>query len=117
MKTAHRLLLLVLAAPLALAAVLIGAYSVNAVSAEYTMQRFYAIEPNTPRESVVRSLGQPDRIRECGKHLWWGNDANYRGENLGQCVTEERYEYFLTAFGVGYTSSGLVISKYHYVSE
>ena len=117
MKPAHRLLLFALATPLALVAVLLGVWVVNAMSAEYTMQRFYAVEPNATRESVVRSLGKPDRVRECGKHLWWGNDTNCKGENLGQCVTEERYEYFLTAFGVGYTREGRVISKYHYVSE
>lgn len=62
-------------------------------------------------------MGRPDVVRTCGKNLWWGDDSQYRGLNDGRCVTEERYEYFLTAYGVGYSADGRVVSKYRYFSE
>ena len=46
-----------------------------------------------------------------------GGDGDYLGRNDGVCVTEDRYEYFLSAWGVGYTADGRAVSKYHYFSE
>jgi hypothetical protein len=48
---------------------------------------------------------------------WWGGDGDYLGRNEGVRVTEDRYEYFLSAWGVGYTADGRAVSKYHYFSE
>lgn len=79
--------------------------------------KFDAIVEGASRASVVQSLGQPSQARPCGASLWWGDDAHYRGKNDGSCVTEERYEYFLVSFGVGYSANGVVVSKYRYVSE
>jgi|GEM_PF-5667773 len=45
-------------------------------------------------------MGEPDTTRPCGKNLWWGGDGNYFGHNDGTCVSEDRYEYFLSAWGV-----------------
>lgn len=78
---------------------------------------FKAITEGDSRSLVVAALGTPDLVRPCGDSLWWGGDAQYRGKNDGRCVTEERYEFFLSAFGVGYSKTGHVVSKYQYVSE
>jgi hypothetical protein len=78
---------------------------------------FDAIPEGAARSSVVKSLGQPSKVRACGANLWWGDDAHYRGKSDGRCVTEERYEYFLVSLGMGYSADGTVVSKYRYVSE
>jgi hypothetical protein len=80
-------------------------------------RKFEEVQQGASRQQVIALLGQPTRIRACGENLWWGDDANYRGKNDGRCVTEERYEYFLSAWGIGYSTDGQVVSKYHYVSE
>lgn len=69
------------------------------------------------RPQVEALMGTPDVSRPCGESLWWGGDGDYRGRNDGRCVTEVRYEHFLSAWAVGYSSDGRVVSKYHYVSE
>lgn len=67
--------------------------------------------------TVVDRMGKPDTVRRCGENLWWGDDAHSRGKNDGSCVTEVRYEYFLSAWAIGYSKDGRVVSKYHYFSE
>jgi hypothetical protein len=78
---------------------------------------FNAIKQGASRAEVIALLGKSDRVRACDENLWWGDDAHYVGKNDGRCITEERYEYFLTAFGIGYSLDGTVVSKYQYVSE
>jgi hypothetical protein len=78
---------------------------------------FAKVSMGASTEEVVALLGKPDVSRPCGEHLWWGGDGDYRGKNDGRCVTEVRYEYFLSAWAVGYSADGHVVSKYHYVSE
>jgi hypothetical protein len=78
---------------------------------------FESIAENVPRATVIALLGVPDAVRPCGGNLWWGTDDQYRGANEGRCVSEERYEYFLTSYGIGYSSDGRVVSKYRYFSE
>jgi hypothetical protein len=117
MKRSHLALLLALSAPFALGAAAVAAYSVSAARATMLEDKFYAIAENEPREAVVRTLGKPDVIRKCGPNLWWGDDTKYKGINDGRCVTEERYEFFLTAYGIGYSPDGKVVCKYRYVSE
>jgi hypothetical protein len=82
-----------------------------------TGRTFAKIEKGASRELVLFQLGKPDTTRPCGKYLWWGGDANYLGFNDGICVSEDRYEYFLSAWGIGYSADGHAVSKYHYVSE
>jgi hypothetical protein len=117
MKRSHLVLLLALSAPLALIAAAIAAYSVSAARATMLEDKFNAIPENASRETVVQALGKPDVIRKCGPNLWWGDDTKYRGANDGRCVTEERDEFFLTAYGIGYSSDWKAVSKYRYISE
>jgi hypothetical protein len=68
--------------------------------------------------AVVESrLGKPDSTEPCGRNLWWGGDGEYLGKNDGRCVTWVRYNHFLSAWAVGYSADGKVVSKYHYMSE
>ena len=60
------------------------------------------------------SLGRGSRL---WKSLWWGDDSQYPGPNDARCVTEERDEYFLTTYCIGYFADGRVVSKYLYFSE
>jgi hypothetical protein len=78
---------------------------------------FERIQPDDSEAAVVALLGEPDVERPCGDNLWWGGDYDYRGRNDGRCVTEVRYEYFLSAWAVGYSADRRVVSKYHYFSE
>ncbi|WP_338523614.1 outer membrane protein assembly factor BamE [Pseudomonas batumici] len=80
-------------------------------------QAFEQVQMGATQQQVVALLGTPSVVRACGETLWWGSDADYRGKNDGRCVTEERYEYFLSAWGIGYSQDGHVVSKYHYISE
>lgn len=117
MKLSHRLLLVALALPLLAGTAVVFSWIASATAASWKEDAFYAIAENAPRAIVVAALGSPDVVRDCGKNLWWGDDSQYRGPNDGRCVTEERYEYFLTAYGVGYSADGRVVSKYRYSSE
>ena len=117
MKVLQRASLIILAVPLALVASVIVWWGGSAALASWKEHAFDAVAENSSRASVVSALGSPDTVRPCGKWLWWGDDTQYRGPNEGQCVSEERYEYFLTAYGIGYSADGRVVSKYRYVSE
>lgn len=120
MKLSNRVLLVVSAFPFVLVASVIvwcAASAAAAAAASWREEAFYAVAEHAPRAAVVAALGRPDVVRACGKNLWWGGDSQYRGPNDGRCVTEERYEYFLTAYGVGYSADGHVVSKYRYFSE
>jgi hypothetical protein len=117
MKLSRSMVLVALALPIMLAASIMVLWGAIAGAAWWKADAFYAVTENAPRAAVIAALGQPDMIRACGKNLWWGDDSQYRGLNDGRCVTEERYEYFLTAYGVGYSAEGLVVSKYRYFSE
>ena len=61
---------------------------------------------------MISQLGKPDVTRPCGKNLSWGGDGDYLGRNDRVCVTEDRYEYFLSAWGVGYTADGFEVSLF-----
>ena len=117
MKPLHRVLILLLGAPLLIVVLAICAFLVNAALAEAKERAFLAVVKNSSRTAVVQALGNPDRVRPCGQHLWWGDDSKYLGENAGECSLEERYEYFLVAYGIGYSANGRVVAKYMYVSE
>ena len=117
MKVLRRALLVTLAIPFIVVGLAIAFWVCSTASAALQEKSFEAIKENDSRASVVSALGKPDSVRECGSNLWWGNDSQYLGPNDGRCVTEERYEYFLTAYGVGYSKDGRAVSKYRYVSE
>ena len=117
MNILRRAVLIVIAAPFALAAAIILHWAGSAALASWKADAFEAVAENSSRAAVLAALGTPDVVRACGENLWWGGDGQYRGPNDGSCVTEERYEYFLTAYGIGYSSDGHVVSKYRYFSE
>jgi hypothetical protein len=109
--------LVIISAPVVIPAVLVAAFFVNQFFDSRAGKAFQRIEMNAPESSVVALLGKPDVERPCGDNLWWGGDGDYRGKNGGRCVTEVRYEYFLSAWAVGYSVDRHVVSKYHYFSE
>jgi hypothetical protein len=117
MKVMHRVLLIVISAPVIFPAVCVVAYLVNSFFDNRAGVAFQSIEMAAPESAVVSLLGKPDVERPCGENLWWGGDGDYRGKNDGRCVTEVRYEYFLSAWAVGYSADRHVVSKYHYFSE
>jgi hypothetical protein len=75
---------------------------------------FEKVTTGSSEQSVEALMGKPNKKRACGEDLWWDD---YLGKNDGRCKTESRYEYFLSAWGIGYSQDGLVVSKYHYQSE
>lgn len=103
------MLLVTLALPFLVGASVVASWTASAIAASWKEDGFYAVSENAPRAAVVATLGRPDVVRAFGKNLWWGDDSQHRGPNDGRCVTEERYEYFLTAYGVGYSSDVLVV--------
>jgi len=86
----------------------------NALDARAGRQ-FERIQMNAKSQDVEAMMGRPDVTRPCGKYMWWGSE--YHGENDGRCITEVRYEHFLSAWVFGYSAHGRVVSKYRYVSE
>jgi hypothetical protein len=117
MKEAARIFLGMVLAPLMLLMVLAAAFLVNSYLDSRAGQAFQKIEMGASETEVIKLLGRPDVERKCGENLWWGGDYDFRGKNDGRCVTEVRYEYFLSAWAVGYTADRHVVSKYHYFSE
>lgn len=103
--------------PFALIAIAGVCFVVDSALDSRAGHRFARIQPNETVRDVEASMGRPDVSRPCGANLWWGGDGDYRGKNDGRCVTEVRYEHFLSAWAVGYSSDGHVVSKYHYFSE
>jgi hypothetical protein len=101
--------------PLLLTISLIVGYCTNSYFDNRTGEIYQAIKINSSEEVVLEMLGDPDIVRPCGDNLWW--DLEYIGKNEGDCITEVRYEYFLSAWSFGYSSDKKVISKYHYTSE
>jgi len=95
----------------------IAAFLINSFFNNRAGNAFAKIEMGATQQQVINLLGKPTVIRPCGDNLWWGDDSKYLGKNDGRCVTEVRYEYFLSAWSVGYSKNGQVVSKYHYFSE
>ena len=117
MKEAARILLGMVLAPVLLFVLLSAAFFVNWYFDSRAGIAFQKIEMGASEADVIKLLGKPDVERKCGENLWWGGDYDFRGKNDGRCVTEVRYEYFLSAWAVGYTADRRVVSKYHYFSE
>lgn len=109
-------LVLLLLPFVAIAMAVIG-FFINSILDHRAGRAFEQVQMGSTRQQVEAALGKPSTVRPCGQNLWWGNDGDYRGKNDGRCVTEARYEYFLSAWAIGYSQDGRVASKYHYVSE
>jgi hypothetical protein len=67
--------------------------------------------------SVVKQLGPPDQVLDCGQYLWWNGDQANPQKNEGQCKKWVRYNFFLHAFAFGYSSDSKLVSRYEYSSE
>ncbi len=83
----------------------------QAESAYTTAQR------NQSEEIILAKLGKPDETLLCGESLWWNGDQVNPPQNNGECKKWVRYNFFLHAFAFGYSSSGLLVSRYEYSSE
>jgi hypothetical protein len=117
MRLMRRILLGVILAPFAVALIAVAAFIVNDQLDRRAGRSFQRIQMGAAEKAVVALMGKPETVRPCGNNLWWGGDADFRGKNDGRCVTEVRYEYFLSAWAVGYSADRRVVSKYHYFSE
>jgi len=115
--TGTRIVLAVAMAPFALAVIGAVGLAVDYILDTRAGRQFGRIQLNAKAGDVEALMGRPDVSRPCGQYLWWGGDRDYRGKNDGRCITEVRYEHFLSAWAVGYSADGHVVSKYHYVSE
>lgn len=117
MKPIFQLLLVTLIAPV-VAVATGGSLSIaNWALDAWAGRKFETIQWGETEASVVERMGVPDTVRGCGENLWWGDDAHFRGKNDGLCAKEVRYEYFLSAWAIGYSKDHRVVSKYHYFSE
>ena len=117
MRSLHRLPLIVLSGPVVILGLAFIAFVVNSFWDSRARTAFQKVEMNDPESRVISLLGKPDTEGTFGENLWWGGDGDYRGKNDGRCKTEVRYEYFLSAWAIGYSADRHVVSKYHYFSE
>ena len=78
-------------------------------------RKFERIRMNASRQEVESVMGAPSDWNVCGRSLWWA--GKYLGENDGRCVTETRYEHFLSTWSIGYSADGRVVHKFHAVSD
>jgi hypothetical protein len=117
MGNIRRILFVLLVAPIVIVFAGVIAVFVSSFLDSRAGKAFEKIQMNAPESTVISLMGTPDNEKACGENLWWGGDYDYRGKNDGRCVREVRYEYFLSAWGVGYSADRHVVSKYHYFSE
>jgi hypothetical protein len=115
MSIINRIKVFIIISPLILFIGAVIGFYVNSYFDARAGEHFYSISKGQSQDSVIDIFGEPDTIRPCGENLWWG--LEFSGKNTGECVTEVRYEYFLSAWSFGYNSDGKVISKFHYASE
>ncbi|WP_041364828.1 hypothetical protein [Methylomonas methanica] len=78
---------------------------------------FKSAKMGDSKKSIIAVLGKPDGSEQCGKWLWWGDDGHLLGDNKGECVDWIRYNFFLHAYGFGFSKEGNIVSKYQYFSE
>ncbi len=67
--------------------------------------------------SIVAKLGAPDEVLPCGEYLWWNENQANPPQNKGQCKKWVRYNFFVHAFAFGYSSDGMLVSRFEYGSE
>jgi hypothetical protein len=108
--------ILALAIVSAMATTILGFY-ISSYLEDRASHAFEQVNIGATQQQVVALLGVPDAVRACGDSLWWGDDTKHRGENDGRCVTEARYDNFLSTWAVGYSQDRHVVSKYHYSSD
>jgi len=111
----NRIKITVIGLPLLIFVGVVIAFCINSYFDARAGEKFYSVKINDSEASVLALLGEPDTVKSCGDNLWW--DLEFSGKNTGECVTEVRYEYFISAWSFGYNAENKVISKYHYVSE
>lgn len=88
----------------------------NYALVERVDHKFEQIQKDDSQGTVISLVGEPDSMGRCGENLWWG-EGNLIGKNDGRCVTQARYKYLLSAWIVGYSANGHVVSKTHVISE
>ena len=78
---------------------------------------FYAIAENAPRAEVIAAFGEPDKVGDAVM-ISGGEEIPNTEEKMMVAVSQRSaMKYFLSAYGIGYSSEGEVVSKYKYVSE
>ena len=70
-----------------------------------------------PESLFLAELGAPDQALPCGEFLWWDGDTANPRKNDGRCVKWVRYNFFLSAYGFGFSQDGKLVSRYNYISE
>jgi hypothetical protein len=115
MVITNRIKIIIISLPLLIFVGVVIAFCTNYYLDARAGEKFYSVNFNDTEASVVALLGKPDVIESCPINLWW--DLEHKGKNNGECVTQVRYNYFLSSWSFGYSSAGTVISKYHYASE
>ncbi len=79
-------------------------------------QAFERATREDTKESILRSLGQPDRVAPCGSELSWNGAESFK--NDGRCVESWSYKGgVLIRYEVSFDTNGRVIAKYRFVSE
>lgn len=80
--------------------------------------RFFAqASLGQPEYLLVDALGKPDEVSACGQWLWWEEGSLSPDRNDGRCVKWVRYNYFLNAYGFGFSKDGKLVARYHYISD
>jgi hypothetical protein len=113
----HTVLLLALGVPLAAVIAIAAAICISWNRASIVDHAFERLGEDATEQIVVAKIGEPDTVSTCPDSIWWGADPDYRRKNDGRCVKWARYEFFLIAYGIGYSTDGRVVSKYRYASE
>ncbi len=72
---------------------------------------FQHIKLGETEAKVIMYMGATPKAEPCGQLLWW--DDKIIGKNDGRCVRWVRYLYFHSAWDIGYSVDGHVVSKHH----
>jgi hypothetical protein len=77
---------------------------------------YAALQPKTSKREVIESFGQPVNIQRCRANLSW--DGEPLKKDSGECAEEMWYYTRISPeqWVVGLDVSGLVVSKYRFVS-
>ena len=96
---------------------LVGSCGRYLVRESRTSSTYDSVQLGQNEASIVERLGPPDEVLKCGEYLWWNGDQANPPSNNGQCKKWVRYNFFLHAFAFGYSSDGMLVSRYEYSSE
>lgn len=83
-------------------------------------QAYSKINVGDSTDTVLKLLGQPKEIKDCGENIAWGSELSIR-ENNGECIKEWWYYSLIPILApemwtVGFDKQAKAISKYHYIS-